>query len=686
MNRLRKRWLGRVIAGLAVTTLMLVIVFNHWVDRTELPNLKPEVSVTIVDREGRLMRAYQVADGRWRLPVAPDEVDRGYIAQLLAYEDKRFYRHNGVDVLALLRAVGQAVWHGRVVSGASTLTMQVARLLEERPTVTLSAKLRQMRLALALERRRTKTEILHLYLTLAPFGGNLEGIRAASFAYLGKEPTRLTPAEAALLVALPQAPEVRRPDRNHFNAKAARNMVLDRVAEVGVIRQGDVRAGKTEAVPRTRRAFPMHSPHLADRTVKVGDAALTHRLTLDLDLQKSLETLIRERATGLRHPVSAAIVVADHQSGEVLASIGSAGIFDQKRDGWIDMTQAVRSPGSTLKPLIYGLAFEQGVAHPESLIDDRPTRFGTYTPTNFDDGYHGKVSVRTALQRSLNVPAVALLDAVGPARLMARMRSAGGAGVLPPGRAPGLAIGLGGIGLTLNDLVTIYAGIARGGEAVQLRTNANGSKGEHRFLSKGAAWQVADILAGAPAPVAATNHQLAFKTGTSYGHRDAWAVGFDGRHVIGVWMGRPDAAPVPGITGIKDAAPLLFEAFSRLKRSPDRLPPPPRDVLTVAHADLPEPLRHVRLARGVLESRHAPELVFPPSGARVDLELDAGPSDLVLKIRRGAPPFTWLVDGRPVETGGFEREIAWRPDGPGHVSIAVIDAAGSTARTKIYLE
>ncbi|MEO1470805.1 MAG: penicillin-binding protein 1C [Pseudomonadota bacterium] len=671
----------------ALVALTGWLALDRWVAATDLPALSPEVSTVVLDREGRLLRAYQVADGRWRLPVAVADVDRTYLDMLMAYEDKRFHSHPGVDLAAMGRALGQAMASGEIVSGASTLTMQVARLLVEQPTGSIRAKIRQIRVALALERVLSKDEILQLYLTLAPFGGNIEGVRAASLAWFGKEPRRLTPAEAALLVALPQAPEARRPDRARAQASAARDRVLARAVGAGALAPGDARAARRDPVPDIRRRFPIHAPHLADRTHRKAPGRTVHHLSLDRDLQHALEALVRERMAALPGALSAAVLVADHRTGEILASVGSAGLFETGRRGWIDMTRAVRSPGSTLKPLIYGIAFENGIAHPESLIDDRPTRFGTYTPTNFNEGYHGTLSVRAALQRSLNVPTVTLLDAIGPAQLMTRMRRARAPGVLPPGRAPGLAIGLGGIGMSLHDLVTLYAAMARGGEAVALRTDPDGAvRPGRRILSRGAAWQVADILAGAPAPVTASNHQLAYKTGTSYGHRDAWAIGFDGRHVIGVWVGRADAAAVPGITGIRTAAPILFEALSRLKPGPDRLSPPPPDVLTVAHAELPRPLRHVHGPRGVPDARQSPEIVFPPNGARVDLGLASGPMDLAVKIRRGAPPFTWLVNGRPVATRAFDREVAWTAQAPGYVSISVVDAAGLTARTRVFVE
>ena len=418
-------------------------------------------------------------------------------------------------------------------------------------------------------------------------------------------------------------------------------------------------------------------------------------------LQQRLEKLLRDRAAGFDLKISAALIVLDHHSGEVLAVIGSPDLFDTERQGYIDMTLALRSPGSTLKPLIYGLAFEAGLAHPESLVEDRPTAFGSYVPQNFDHTYRGTVSVRSALQLSLNIPAVTALDAVGPARLLARMRRAGLAPRLPPGgRAPGLAIGLGGLGLSLRDLVTLYAGIARGGTAVALVERLDAPRdtaAPRRFLSAGAAWQVADILAGVPAPPTAAIGRVAYKTGTSYGHRDAWAIGFDGRHVVGVWIGRPDGASAPGIAGIDQAAPLLFEAFGRLGGERVALSPPPPGLLTVSNAELPLPLRRLRRpGAGPPAAHSSPEIAFPPDGARVDLGLAAGMNrpgaaglalaGLALKVRNGTPPFTWLVNGRPLDTAAYERAASWRPDGPGFISISVIDARGNSDRVRVFLQ
>ncbi len=393
-----------------------------------------------------------------------------YLKLLLAYEDRRFRIHAGVDPLALGRAAFQLLTRGHIVSGGSTITMQLARLMEPRRERSVYAKLRQMVRALEIERQMSKDQILDLYLAMAPFGGNLEGIRAASIAYFGKEPKRLSLAESALLVALPQSPETRRLDRYPDAARAARDRVLDRMVEDGIESpQEDAAGAKAVPVPRLRKPMPILAPHSADQAMASVKDTPVIALTLDAGLQKVLEALARDRAVALGPNISVAIIAVDNASGDVLARVGSPDYFDDRRAGQVDMTRAVRSPGSTLKPFIYGLAFEDGFVHPESLIDDRPIRFGSYAPENFDMTFQGTVPVRKALQMSLNVPAVALLDRVGASRLSARLKQAGANLVLPKDEAPGLAMGLGGVGITLQDLVQLYCGLARLGNTRPLR-------------------------------------------------------------------------------------------------------------------------------------------------------------------------------------------------------------------------
>lgn len=677
---------SRALFALAVALLLGAAVrdrFDAWIDATDLPPLVTETSVEVLDRNGGLLRAYTVADGRWRLAVRPDQVDPNFIRMLLAYEDKRFLQHSGIDLAALIRASFQSLMQGKTTSGGSTITMQTARLLEDGATGTWSGKLRQIRVAIALERRLAKPEILTMYLNRAPYGGNLEGVRAAARAWFAKEPVRMTPAEAALLVALPQSPETRRPDRDPLAARAARNRVLDRMQRAGVLDAETVRNAKTETILSNRYAFPVLAAHLSDRSLAADPLSQTHHLTIDAMLQSKLEGLARHAAEGAGDRLSVAILVADHGSGEILASVGSAGYQEDQRQGFVDMTQAVRSPGSTLKPLIYGMAFDQGLANPETLIEDRPTTFGSYAPQNFDGLFRGTIRIRDALKLSLNIPAVSLTEALGPAVVLARMRRAG---VVPhvSGGTPGLAIALGGIGISLQDLTQLFAAIARGGQAVTLVAEVGPAQAaiEQQVLSRSAAWQVADILSDLPPPANSPANRLAYKTGTSYGHRDAWAIGFDGRHVIGIWMGRPDGTPVPGAFGGNLAAPILFEAFSRLKPTLDPLPPPPPETLIVSNAALPLPLQHFRPRDAVFEpAMDGPKVAYPPNGARLVAE-----GALTVKVRDGKPPFSWLANGMPVATGSFEREQAITRTGLGFLRLSVVDANGQADSVEIRLD
>ncbi|MGD9767091.1 MAG: penicillin-binding protein 1C [Pseudolabrys sp.] len=666
---------GGIIAATA-------LAFGAWVVALgPLPPLdRIAFSQTVVDRNGVLLRPYATPDGRWRLPATVEDVDPRYLDLLIAYEDRRFRDHHGVDPLALARAALQWIERGSIVSGGSTLTMQVARLLEPRRERSLSAKLRQAVRAVQLEVALSKDAILGLYLSLAPYGGNLEGVRAASLAYFGKEPRRLTLGEAALLVALPQSPEQRRPDRSREAASKARDMVLHRLAQRGVIAASEVVRAHDESMPVARKPMPMLAPHAADDALAAAPASSVYRLTIDANLQKTLEQLARERMQTFGPEVSVALAAVDHATGEIRARVASPDYFDLRRAGQVDMTRALRSPGSTLKPFIYGLGFEDGLIHPDTLIDDRPVRFGDYTPENFDLTFQGTVTVRKALQLSLNVPAVAILDRLGVQRLAVRLTEAGAGLVLPKGEAPGLAMGLGGVGIRLTDLTMLYAALARGGEAIALTEQAGQKAATHRLIEPVAAWYVGQALLGAPPPDNAPHGRIAFKTGTSYGYRDAWAVGFDGRMTIGVWVGRPDGAPVPGLIGRTAAAPILFDAFSRAGQATP-LPRSPEGVLLAHSGRLPPPLRYFGRDLTVAAA-NKPRIMFPPDGARIER---TGEDPLALKITGGQRPLTVMVNGAPMPPTR-ERTVFVRPDGAGFVRLTVMDARGATDSVVVRLQ
>ncbi|MDX2201980.1 MAG: penicillin-binding protein 1C [Hyphomicrobiaceae bacterium] len=700
--RRRTRWRGVAAGLLAAVAVVLAaggLLYAREASRIALDRAEA-LSVVVLDRDDRLLRAYATKDGHWRLPVETGQVDGRYFSLLMAYEDRNFRSHRGVDMLAMVRAAGLLARHGRAVSGGSTLTMQVVRLLSGEHERTAGGKLRQALRALALERRLTKDQILRIYLRLAPMGGNVEGVRAASLAYFGKEPRRLSTAEAALLVALPQSPKLRRPDRFPETARRARDRVLARAAARGLITAEEMRRAMAERVPAARRPFPMLAPHAADHALEAAKGRLVHRLTLDAAVQRSLEALVAEHVGGGPGRLSAAVVAVDHRTGEIIASVGSPGYLDEARAGAVDMTKAVRSPGSTLKPLVYGLAFEAGLAHPETLIEDRPARFGVYVPKNFDQDWHGTVSVRLALAQSLNIPAVKTLDALGPARLYARLSQAGANPVLPRGAEPSLAMALGGLGMRLTDLARLYAGLARQGDVVALRISRDTApetvpEGQPRLLSPVAAWYVTDILRNAPAPLNAKPGEIAYKTGTSYGFRDAWAAGYDGRHTVAVWVGRPDATATPGLTGRSSAAPILFDAFARIARRREPLPPAPLGVITTRAEPLPMALRRFREAgEGGAKDWSAPEayaapplqIAFPPDRAEIELE-DGEAAGITVKVEGGALPLTWLLDGVPVATADPHRREATLPAGTrGFYRLSVIDGQGRADRVTVRVK
>lgn len=645
--------------------------------------LEQPQSITVVASNGELLRPFTSAGGYWRIPVALDQVDPKLIKFLLAYEDRRFFDHHGIDPRAMLRAGFQLIANGRVISGASTLSMQVARLLSDEATRTLRGKIQQIVQARRLEARLNKPDILTLYLNHAPYGGNLEGVRAASWAYFGKEPVWLNLAEIALLVALPQAPETRRPDRFPDAAKAARKRVLQRLEKAGLISKEDAERAAAAPIPDQRKPFPMLAPHIAQELMSADNADLVIETTIDHALQSSLEKHITQRSAGLGKGFSIAALVVDHQTGHIRASVGGPGLLSGNDAAHLDMTRAVRSPGSTLKPLIYGLGFEAGIIHPNTLIDDRPAAFADYVPENFNTGFHGTMSISEALQLSLNIPAIAVLDKVDPHRLASRLSRAGATPRFPNDASPGLAMGLGGVGLTLEELVRLYAALARHGMALDLKITPDASTptSAARVLSASAT----DLLIKSMSQTAGKSQSSAagpvYKTGTSYGYRDAWTIGFDGRHVVGVWIGRPDNAPAGHITGATAALPIFLDVFARLEGH--QHPALNGDALVV-NVDLPAHLKRfgqdTRTGAAIASAK--PVIAFPPADADLQLRADGA---VALKVRGGSAPFTWLANGRPVASRALRRESSFRPSGPGFSTLTVIDAKGRTDQVRFRL-
>lgn len=662
----RARRLGAVLllggAVLAGAALLL--------DRLFPPNLArlAVAGTEVTDREGRTLSVLPAPGGVWRLATRAADVPPHLVEMLVAAEDRRFRRHPGVDPAALLRAAWQwARAGGRVVSGGSTLTMQAARLLEPRPR-TLRSKAIEIARALQLEARFGKDEILGIWLTLAPMGGNIEGVRAGALAWFGRPAHVLDPAEAALLVAIPRRPEALRPDRHPERARAARDALLrHRAAGARGVSAEDTAHALAAAVPAARLPMPRLAPHLAREVARAappgGGRVAT---TLDLPLQRAMEAVVAEALRGLPERASAAVVVADLASREARAVVGGA-FGDQDRAGALDLTRAIRSPGSALKPVIYALAFEAGIAAPETVLADLPRRFGGYAPENFDRGFAGRITVADALRQSLNLPAVALLQELGPLRYASALKAAGAPPRLPPGADANLPLALGGFGTTLREAVALTAALADGGRAAPLRVLPGPPAEGTRLVDRRAAALAAAVLVQ-PFPGGGPQG-VGWKTGTSWGGRDAWALGFDGRHVAGVWVGRPDGTPLihgaQGASGLRTALPILARVF-------ERLPPAPRAPLPVRAA--------TPGVAGAAEALDRLRLLFPPPGAVLAAE---GAGHVTLRASGGRRPLTFLVDGTPLPAEPAKREAAWVPPGPGFYRVTVLDAAGAAARAEV---
>ncbi len=679
----QKRWRAVIgVLGLGCGLLLLDYFCPPDLSRVE------HVSGEVLDRHGAVLRPFLSQDGYWRLRTRVEDVSPRYVMLLKAYEDKRFDQHWGIDPLAVLRAARQGFEAGRIVSGASTLSMQVARLLDPAPR-GWSAKLKQSVRALQLEWRYSKAEILSLYLTLAPFGGNLEGVRAASLAYFGKPPRQLTLSEAALLVALPQSPERLRPDRHALQARMARDKVLQRALALKLVRAEDVAEIATQPSAARRMMMPSLAPHLALNLAREqrGQKIVS---TIDAQLQAQLEALVARDVRYQPDGAQIAVLVVENASHAVRAYIGGSDYWGAQ--GQVDLAGRARSPGSALKPFIYGLAFDDLILHPASQMRDEETRFGDYAPRNFDGGFLGDVSAAMALRLSLNMPAVSVLERLGPLRFARLLEDAGANLVFPHEEAvPSLPIALGGLGISLSDLTALYTGLANEGRAVTLRFRETDKVAVGRqMIGPVAAYYVRQVLRGVSLPEGWAMGQgfvraraIGFKTGTSYGFRDGWALGFSRDYTVGVWVGRADGAPRAGEIGRESAAPVLLKIFEALPPDQSAEQVVPNGALLVEQMEqLPVALRQFRRSYPMVAAAReqvvaAPAISFPLHGATLPLvTAGAGLEPIPLQAKGGHAPLTWMVNGQML--GQFERfDLAhYRPDGEGVTRITVVDDRG----------
>jgi penicillin-binding protein 1C len=602
MHRLawRMRWMRWALRVVTVANALLLAVLVAAL-AVPLPERRGDWSVAVEYRDGTPAYVFLSHDDKWRLPVTLDDVDPAFVAALVALEDKRFWHHDGVDPVAIVRAAASDAVHARRVSGGSTLTMQLARLLEPRPR-TVPSKLADMFRAVQLDLRLSKREILEQYLSLTPYGGNVEGVESAAWSYFGHGARHLTPLEIATLLAVPQGPTRFAPrPGNVLRLRARRDAILGKLIAAGVFGAVDAIDARTaladaEATqpPDRLRRMPRQAAHAAVMLRRQHRGELRIRSTLDAGAQALAEREIALRRSELRAKgiYSAAIVAVDHRSREVVALVGSLDFLDAAHGGQIAMFARPRSPGSTLKPLLYALAVDRGMALPEYLVPDVPTQYGTYRPRNFDGDWSGLVTLRDALSRSLNLPFIDLLERLGIESFVGELARMG----VAPGRsAPGeygLSMIVGGIELTPLELAGLYATLAEDGGYRPLRLVAGPDSSDDAaaqpVFGPGAAWLTRQALALKDRPdfprrrdVAGVPAAIHWKTGTSFGFRDAWAVGSGPAYTAVVWTGNVDNKPSAELIGSEAAGPLLFDVLEGLAGGRRELPPAPDDLTDV---------------------------------------------------------------------------------------------------------
>ena len=597
----RRLWRYCLFAAIVFPVGALVVLwFLAWVFPFPQQLLQSErTSLTITDRQGHPLMTF--LDGRdcWNFPLALHHIDANLQQAIISAEDQNFYYHNGVDYLAVLRAViGNLTGLWRY-SGASTITMQTIRLLQPRPRNLWSKAIEAFR-AWQLERLSSKRQILQIYLNRTPYGGNLIGIEAAARKYFGKHAYELSLAQASLLAGLPQSPSRYRPDRRPGRARQRRDYVLRRMYEDGYISLDRRRQAAVECTEVVQSDRSFIAPHYCYLVKDKYPGRRQLRTTIDWRQQRLAENLLRQTLVSLdgENISNGAVVVVENASGAVRALVGSGDFFCRRFNGQVNGATSRRSPGSTLKPFTYALSFARGLATPATVIADIPLSQGQYRPQNYDQGFRGPVSASTALAQSLNIPAVLLQERLGTENLLQWLRQAGLKSLEPSSDRYGLALTLGSCEVTLLELVEAYAVIARLGIHLPLRfLEEDPKRSGQRLLSAGACYLAASILRHdnlrlSTVHVAADSQPFAWKTGTSSGHKDAWTVLFSPRYTIGVWMGNFDGRPSPRLVGAEVAAPLAYRIFRELPGEWQWYPQPKevamRQVCPVS-GDLPRP-------------------------------------------------------------------------------------------------
>ncbi len=575
INKLKIGWKHRVkkkyVYAFSVFLLFLIIA-----DLTFPPLTPASYSTVVLDKDGQILSAYLNKDDIWRIKTTRDEVSPYFLKAIVNKEDKYFYYHPGVNLVSVVKAVFNNVISEKKPVGASTITMQVVRMLQPKKR-TYAAKATEVLRAIQLELHFSKREILEMYLNLIPYGSNIEGIKTASLLYLQKHPSRLSPAEATLLSVVPNHPQLLKSARNTPELAKYNLRWLNFYARKGIFTEKETKIARSEQVIIKRTALPRLAPHFCNR-LKSDDASPYIQTPINLGLQQFVQESVTSylnklKSLGLQNAMA---MVVDNRTMEVVAYCGSAGYADNPDGGQVDGIQAVRSPGSTLKPFLYGLAVQKGLLSSKTILYDVPSDFDGYTPKNFTDTYQGQISMRDALQLSLNIPAVSLLQEYGVKKYIDDLKRAGFSSVKANEDKLGLSMILGGCGVKMEELVKLYAALANYGNLREPVFYSNqSSKKSQALMDSSAAYIISNILSGIQRPDFPNNFEftyklpkIAWKTGTSFGKRDAWAIGYNPNYTVGVWLGNFKGTGVPQLSGAEVATPLLFSLFNQIDQKP----------------------------------------------------------------------------------------------------------------------
>lgn len=553
------------IAGVVITFILLDKIYPF--------KIKEDYSQVILADDGTMMHAFLNKQDKWRMKIDLEEISPILRKTIIFKEDKYFMYHLGINPVAVIRALISNIVKGERVSGASTITMQVARLLEPKERTYLN-KLKEMFRALQLEYHYSKNEILQIYLNLVPYGGNIEGVKSASVLYFQQMPEALSLAQVVTLAIIPNRPTSLRLGNNNSYIVQERNKWLEYFKQRSLFPAEEIEDALKEPLEAKRHEAPKLAPHFANQ-LKIRYPHLTTVKTfIDPEIQEKVENLSYNHIRPLKHMniTNAAVIVVDNETNAIIAYSGSADFYDEKYYGQVDGATAMRSPGSTLKPYLYAIALDKGLVTPHYILTDIPVNIAGYSPDNYDAKFRGLVSMEEALAMSLNIPAVNLLNEVGLEYFIEKMISAGFSGIKNSSEELGLSLILGGCGVRLTELTALFKAFANRGISTKLKwVMSNSIASVDTLISEEASYMITDILTKPERPDLPAKYEnsihlprIAWKTGTSYGRRDAWSIGYNKKYTIGVWVGNFPGIGVPEMNGASHAAPLLFKIFNNI--------------------------------------------------------------------------------------------------------------------------